>query len=198
MKKILIIILAASAVFTPPLHAQRRGDLIGPIGDPGKNPGSTGSKTNLVADSPTNSVDGIIVGFDKLAGFPILLTDDLAVNTNRPAWADGQINAMLPSRITALDKQRVTVEGFMIPLEFKGTKVVEFLLSRNPPACCYGSLPQIHELIRVQPKFPGVKPMEFGVVRVTGILRVGAERREGILTTIYRMDAETVVLAPGN
>ena len=77
-------------------------------------------------------------------------------------------------------------------------KVTEFLLSRNPPACCYGGVPLIHEWIKVRVKPPGVDWEEYNTVRAHGVLRVGAERVDGTLASVYRMDAEKVEVTPGH
>jgi hypothetical protein len=148
--------------------------------------------TNSVSVSPMNAVDGDLVGFDKLAGFNLSLTSELEFNTNRPAWADAQVNAMIPTNIFTLQNHDVAVTGFMIPMHFKGEKVIEFMLARDPPACCFATMPQIHEWVSVRVKSPGVKPMEYAVVRARGILNVGAERKDGALTSVYRMEAEAV------
>jgi hypothetical protein len=159
------------------------------------------SNTNVIQASPvtTNSAPLLAtnavsqVGFDKLAGFPVTLTDELEFNTNRPAWADAQINAMIPGNILALDHHEIEITGFMVPVRFEKDKVVEFMLSRDPPACCYATMPQIHEWISVQVKSPGVTPMEYSVVRARGVLGVGAKRQEGTLSSLYRMDAVKVI-----
>jgi hypothetical protein len=146
--------------------------------------------TNGPAISPSNTVSA--VGFDLLAGFPVKLTEEIAFNTNRPAWADAQVNAMIPKSVFALDHREVEVIGFMNPVRFEKDKVVEFMLSRDPPACCYATLPQIHEFISVRVKSPGVSPMDYSVVRARGMLEVGADRQGGMVGSVYRMDAAKV------
>jgi len=135
--------------------------------------------------------NGAVVGFDVLAGYDMNLTLELAMNTNGAA-ADAKVNAMIPANIRALDHRVVSVDGFMIPAQMEKDKVTEFLLSRNPPACCYGGVPQIHEWVKVRVKPPGVAPEEYNIVRAHGILSVGAERLDGALTSVYRMDADKV------
>lgn len=158
--------------------------------------------TNVPAELPKTNppalvtfTNGSVVGFDVLAGYNITLTPELENNTNR-AWVNAQVNAMIPANIRALDRREVSVDGFMIPAQFEKGKVVEFLLSRNPPACCYGGVPQIHEWIKVRVKPPGVAPEEYNVVRAHGILSVGVERMDGTLASIYRMEADKVEVTP--
>src|SRR6266403_6295591 len=52
------------------------------------------AKTNSAAASPTRVADGAVVGFDKLAGFPIQLNNELEGDSNI-AEANAQINAMI-------------------------------------------------------------------------------------------------------
>jgi len=139
--------------------------------------------------------NGALVGFDVLAGYNIALASDLENNTNG-VWADAQVNAMIPANIRALDHREVTVDGFMIPAQMENGKVIEFLLSRNPPACCYGGVTQIHEWVKVRVKPPGVDWEEYSVVRAHGVLHVGAERLDGELTSVYRLDANKVGVTP--
>jgi hypothetical protein len=139
--------------------------------------------------------NGANIGFDVLAGYSIPLTPELENNTNG-AWADAQVNAMIPANIKALDRRKVSVDGFMIPAQMENGKVTEFLLSRNPPACCYGGTPLIHEWVKVRVKLPGIDPEDYNVVRAHGVLRVGAERLDGTLTSVYRMDADQVEVTP--
>ena len=142
-----------------------------------------------------NFTNGALVGFDVLAGYDITITPELDNNTNR-ALADTLVNTMIPANIRELDRRAVAVDGFMIPSQMDNGKVTEFLLSRNPPSCCYGGVPQIHEWIKVRVKPPGVDFEEYNTVRAHGVLRVGAERVDGSLTSIYRMEADKVEITP--
>lgn len=160
--------------------------------------GNSNTNTNATVSATTNAKPLLssntvsMVGFDKLAGYPVRMTEELAFNTNRPAWADAQINAMIPSNVFALDQHQIEVTGSMTPVRFEKDKVVEFMLTRDPPACCYATMPQIHEWISVRVKSPGVAPMEYSLVRARGVLSVGAEREGGMLGSVYRMDAVMV------
>lgn len=147
--------------------------------------------------APVNFTNGALIGFDVLAGYDLKISTELAMATNGAA-ADAQVNAMIPASIKALDQKNVAVDGFMIPSQMAGEKVTEFLLARNPPACCYGGVPLIHEWVKVQVKPPGVDWEEYNTVRAHGVLRVGAERVDGALTSVYRMEAVKVEITPGH
>ncbi len=199
MKTSLALILAACAL--GPLNAgageQARGDLIRPLsgtpiaGAPATKPPALGAVPNPAPVVEIKSGD--FVGFDQLAGFPLKLTTEIEYTTNRAAWADAQVNGMIPAKIKRCDGKTIPVEGYMIPVDFKEGKVTSFMLTRTPPACCYGVMPELHELINVRAKGPGAKSsLGFMPVRVRGVLHVGAQREGGCLTCIYRMDAEEV------
>jgi len=163
------------------------GDVIEPIGMAPSPPPSTATNT---------IVDGDIVGFDQLAGFKVKLNNDLLLNTNRPAWADEQVNAMIPARIQAATGKKISVDGFMIPLEYKGREVTKFILAMNQNTCCFGGNPQVHEFIIVTAPGDGVADQMDIPLRVSGVLQVGAFRHHGTLSGIYRLTAQSVNYAP--
>jgi hypothetical protein len=192
----LTTLLVVGLLTMPHAHAQVRGESIFGSAETNSNikalvlPVQTKDKTTPAAR--TNLTAGEFVGFDQLSAFDMNLTDDLELNTNNPAWADAKVNAMIPARVRALDSRDISVEGFMLPVEFEKNKVVEFMLARDPMGCCYSTVPEINQFIYVRVKPPGVEPVIFNTSRARGVFHVGAERGNGALTTIYRMDAESV------
>jgi len=138
--------------------------------------------------------DGDFVGFDKLSGFSIPLSEELEYATNA-ALADAKVNAMIPASLRAADGKTIRVNSYMTPLDYEGGKTKAFLLSRNPSACCFGAMPLIHELIEVRLKGEGVPVFSDVPVQVRGVLRVGAKRNGAILGCIYRIEAESVAEA---
>ena len=198
---VLIVLLFFSVLVMPNARGQVRGESIF---------GNTNTNTHGVAvtlsantlENPAfaslgNLTNGASVGFDCLSGFPFLLTVELESNTNRPAWADAQVNSMIPEKIRGLEGREVSVEGFMIPTTYEKDKVTEFLLARDPMGCCYSTVPEMHQFIKIRVKSPGVKEMIYSTVRARGILHVGAERENGTLASIYRMDGISVEKGPG-
>jgi hypothetical protein len=178
-----------------PADAQPQGSLIG--GSSTTN--STTAAPILDAQIGTNSTltlrknvaGDCLLGFDELSGYSIAMTDELKSNTNRPAWADAQINGMIPPSIKALDGKKVVIEGFALPVSFddKG-KMTGCILMKNQISCCYGGPSQIHEFVTVRLKTPIKDPGMDDTVEVKGILHVGAERENGELAGVYRLDAE--------
>jgi hypothetical protein len=164
-----------------------QGELIEPIG----------KTATTTAPARTDKIqDGDVVGFDQLAGFKVTLNNELLFNTNRPAWADQQISAMIPDRIRAADGKRVSVDGFMIPLEYNGKKVSKFILAMNQNTCCFGGNPQIHEFIIVSMAGAGANDEMDIPLRVKGVLHVAVNRNQGKLSGIYQMDAQRVTYTP--
>jgi hypothetical protein len=164
-----------------------QGELIEPIG----------KKPTVSAPMRKDKIqDGDVVGFDQLAGFKVTLNNELLFNTNRPTWADQQISAMIPERIRAADGKLVSVDGFMIPLEYNGKKVSKFILAMNQNTCCFGGNPQIHEFIIVSVAGAGVNDEMDIPLRVKGVLRVAVIRNHGKLSGIYRLESQSVVYAP--
>ena len=80
-----------------------------------------------------------LVTFTELASFDYYL-------------GDGGVESDLddiPERIWDLDNRLVTIEGYMVPLDYEGELVTSFLLSRVMVSCCFAILPQPTELIEV-------------------------------------------------
>lgn len=155
------------------------------------------AKTNLPSgataetNQPAAIKDGDYVGFGKLAGFILPLSRDLEYATNAPE-ADARINEMIPAAIRAADGKMIRINGYMTPLDYDGGKTRQFILSLDPSSCCYGDMPQVHEMIQVRMKTDGVPVHGYVPVQVRGVLRVGAKRDGPMLASIYRMEAESV------
>jgi len=98
----------------------------------------------------------------------------------------------IPEAVRALDGRKVSIEGYMIPIDFQKGKIMSFILSKAMFGCCYGDSPQINEVIKVVSA--DGKPMSYLTMpRVTGILEVGEEfDSEGYIDSIYRIKADAV------
>jgi hypothetical protein len=151
--------------------------------------GAEASQTHSAVGLNHEPAKPIVLRFEQLAGYPLKLTDELQMNTNRAAWADAQVNAMIPESIRKLDGQRVIVEGFMVPVAFDKERLTEFVLVRDMPGCCFGFPPNPHEWVKAVVKSPKIKVEFENPVRVGGVFHVGAERQAGYLSGIYSLDA---------
>ena len=189
--KLSLLISISVSLAALPTNAQPRGDLIG---------ATPFASTNASPAIPaqTNTTEIVSLGFDQLSAYIVTLTPELESNTNRSAWADAQINTMIPPTIKAYGGKKIIVEGFMLPTDYDAHgKVSDFIVMKNQMSCCYGGPTMINEFIAVKVNGPGVKSVMDNPVRVKGVLHVGAQRESGRLTAVYRMEAESVSEMPG-
>jgi len=160
----------------------------------------TASETATPANKD-RQMDGeyMSVGFDKLSGYTFEMSDDLlAPATNDTAAASAKTEAQIPVAIKALDKKRVAVQGFMLPLKVEGGTVTEMLIMKDQSMCCYGVVPKINEWISIKMTKAGVKPIMDQPVTLYGTLRVGEMRENGYLVGIYAMDGEKMAAPTEN
>lgn len=127
----------------------------------------------------------LTIGFDKLSGFAYTVPDG-PVDTNQVAGAASQI----PGPVRALDRQFVSLKGFMLPLKVEKGQVTELLLMRDQSMCCYGVVPKINEWVAVKMVGGGVKPVMDTAVTLYGTLKVGEIYEGGYLVGIYALDGE--------
>jgi len=128
---------------------------------------------------------------------PELITFSTLAFRYFPKTKDKEARDPFPAGIRAMNGKKVTIDGYMFPVDFEKGKVRSFLLSRAMFGCCYGDSPQMSEIVKVQ-RADG-KPMAFeAVARVTGVLEVGEEfDSDGYVDSVFRIKAESVVGAPG-
>jgi hypothetical protein len=146
------------------------------------------AETNSSAAKSSNANTGFApVGFDLLASYNFEVPD--GPTTNKTETADVQI----PAKVKALDKKKVSITGFMLPLKVDNGTVTEFLLMKDQSMCCYGATPKITEWVSVKTGAKGFKSVMDQAITVDGTLHVGAMRENGYLIGIYAMDAEKMI-----
>jgi hypothetical protein len=193
------VVVISSVFIAARMFGQPQGDLIAAPKPATNSVGGALISSAPLAAKATNvmTTNSDLVGFDKLSGFPMLMTEALEYCTNHSEIADATINKMIPKTIHDLNGKKVSIEGYIIPLSYADDKVTEFLVARDPMGCCYGAPPEIHQFVRVKVKPPGINSTDYYVIRAHGVLKVGADRsRGGGLGSIYRMDADTAGPAP--
>jgi hypothetical protein len=164
----------------------------------------TPKATSVAVSNPTDKgqvMEGgyMPVGFDKLSSYTFEMSDDLlAPATNDTSAATAKTEAQIPAAIKALDKKRVAVQGFMLPLKVEGGVVTEMLIMKDQSMCCYGVVPRINEWISIKMVKDGVKPIMDQPVTLYGTLRVGEMRENGYLVGIYAMDGEKMAAPTEN
>jgi len=175
-----------------------RGDAIGGgpiIGTNSATAGAAQTGTNAASWEHPNAAGEYVINFDVLTSFPMDLPNNLMSNTNQAAWADAQVNALIPPLIKALDGKKVRIEGFMLPTTWdKAGQVCDFLLLGNQMACCFGGPTQIHDFITIHVKGKPVESNMDWPIPVAGILHVGAVRENGQLVGIYRLETQGLVV----
>jgi hypothetical protein len=125
------------------------------------------------------------VEFSKLAGYEYVVPDFPA--TNQVPGAD-VADKQIPSDVKALNRKKVTITGYLMPLKEVEGKSTEFLIMRTQSSCCFGIAPSITELITVKAAGDGVPPIMDDLVEIQGTLKVGTVREDGYIVGVYQMD----------
>lgn len=136
-----------------------------------------------------------LIGFDVLGAF-----EYTAPNPEVPGSFEKAV-ASIPEDIRNLGGRTVTVEGYMVPLEYAPDDdgVKSFFLSRYQIGCCFGVMPRANELVEVTMQGPKWAPyVSWMPIRATGVIVVGPKEGDtASLSGIYRMhDPEVTVPEP--
>ena len=147
-------------------------------------PGTTASKPKTA----TNNGDFIEVSFDILSSYTFEVPDGVVTE-------EGKSNEQIPADVLALNKKKVSLTGFMLPLKVDNGLVSEMLIMKDQSMCCYGAQPRINDWVSVKMKGKGVKSVMDQAVTIYGELRVGEILENGYLVGIYEMTAEKMTVA---
>lgn len=98
----------------------------------------------------------------------------------------------MPDPVRALDGTRVSMIGFMLPID-EVRDIRHFLLVQSLWSCCYGTPPEVHGLVRVE--LPQDRPIDysFDPLLVTGTFRVSATVEDGYVVDVFQLHADTAV-----
>jgi hypothetical protein len=169
--------------------------------DSGSNPSSaitlfsTNGTAHLVSrDLKIHGETIPLIGFDRLSSFTFEPGDDLlAPSSDKVKIATEKTEALIPKSIKELDRKKVAIRGFMLPLRVDQGKVQELLIMKDQSMCCFGTVPKINEWIGVKVSGAGVKPVLDEPVTIMGTLHVGELRERNYLVSIYRLDGIEIV-----
>ncbi len=127
------------------------------------------------------------VKFDVLAGFDY-------GEPRGPLGVDlsGSPREIIPADVTALSGRRVSVSGFMLPLDFDGEGVTEFLLNANYDMCYFGAPTRPNDFVVVRMREGRRTRFVHTPVIVFGTLQVGEERKGERVVSIYRMTGDAI------
>jgi hypothetical protein len=99
---------------------------------------------------------------------------------------------LLPTRVTALEKERIRIRGYILP-SFQQTGLTQFVLVRDNMECCFGPGAALYDCVVVRMQ-PG-KTANFSIrpVAVAGVFRLEELRGpDGKHLAIYALDGESV------
>jgi hypothetical protein len=171
------------------------GDLIGPPVNNSAAPATAPPPfgvTNFSAAAIAKASSSDTAGFDKLAGFPFKVSDDMIIGTGDAQANSREIATQIPPSVKALNEKEVSITGFMLPTKVDDGKTTEFLLLKNQSMCCYGLTPNLNEYVSVKLAGQGVKPVMDRLITVSGKLHVGEMRQSRLLVGLYELDGEKV------
>jgi hypothetical protein len=104
----------------------------------------------------------------------------------------GSPREIVPHAVTALSGRRVSVSGFMLPLDFDGEGVTEFLLNANYDMCYFGAPTRPNDFIVVRMRDGRRTRFVHTPVVVFGTLEVGEERKGDRVVSLYRMIGDAI------
>jgi hypothetical protein len=171
------------------------GDLIGPPVNASASVATAPPQfavTNFSAAAIAKASGSDTAGFDKLAGFPFKVTDDMIIGTGDAVANSREIATQIPASVKALNEKDVSITGFMLPTKVDDGKATEFLLLKNQSMCCYGLTPNLNEYVSVRLTGQGVKPVMDRLITVSGKLHVGEMRQSRLLVGLYQLDGDKV------
>lgn len=99
----------------------------------------------------------------------------------------------IPPQLMALNGTKVSIEGFMNPIDFDREGVKSFALVHNSIGCCFGMFPRMNEWVSVE--MAGERKAEFYSVEpatVYGVIEVGEEFEGAYVVSLFRIKADHV------
>ncbi len=99
-----------------------------------------------------------------------------------------------PEPIRALNGEKISIEGFMIPVEVEKDKVKSFVFVSSPLVCCFGLVPKLNEwfLVKMAGDARAYIMMDLPVT-VRGRLSMGEEVRNRSIVSLFRIEADEVI-----
>jgi hypothetical protein len=129
------------------------------------------------------------VSFNVLSGFDYGAPPD--AEPSRP------VREVVPSAVEQLDGQRVGIVGFMLPLDFNGQGVSQFLLNASYDMCYFGAPTLPNQFVVVRMKDGRRTRFVHTPIAVFGTLRVAPERRGDRIVSLYQLEADGIGIGAG-
>jgi hypothetical protein len=131
------------------------------------------------------------VRFSALSGFdlPVDPSDPLRPPHLSPGRGEAATRVEIPAAVAALHGTKVSVRGYMLPVDATAAGVTTFILTSSIDSCHWGMTGQAHEWVMVRMAAP-VPFLKFQPVTVFGRLAVEPAWRGTHLAGLYQMQAE--------
>ena len=144
----------------------------------------------MSASAPPPKVkDGYLsLTFDQLSQFEYPVTPEGAI-TELP---DGS-KPSIPNDIKKLDQKRVSLSGFILPLDANESKTETFILIKNQLLCCFGQEPKINEYCIVNMTEPTELILDRPVM-ISGSLQVGELMDGELILCLYQLHGDELEL----
>lgn len=110
------------------------------------------------------------------------------------AGARAVANEPIPREVQALNGRRIAVGGFMLPVDYDGAGVTEFLLNASYDMCYFGAPTLPNQFIVVKMRDGRRTQFVHTPVVAFGTLTIKEERRGGRVVSLYHMEAEAIGL----
>lgn len=125
------------------------------------------------------------VPFSLLAGFTY---------ASRPTDAapDDSWRRRVPPPVLRYSGQKVSVEGFMLPIEGTEAGISRFLLTASFDMCAYGAPTRPNDFIVVTMKDGRLAPFIHTPIVAFGVLTVQEQQRNGRVASLYQMESDGV------
>ncbi|MBK8099511.1 MAG: DUF3299 domain-containing protein [Planctomycetes bacterium] len=107
------------------------------------------------------------------------------------AWTYTKGLEGMPPEVKALAGKKVLMTGFMLPID-EVDDMHEFLLVQSLWACCYGTPPDIHGLVRCVLPEGLTTDHHFEPMCIVGTLQISETVRDGYCIDIYQLNVESV------
>jgi hypothetical protein len=124
------------------------------------------------------------VDFNALGNYDYELPDPLDPSAQQP-------RNEIPATVKALNGKQVAIEGFMLPLDLTPAGVTQFLLNASIDMCYFGAPVRMNEWILVTMKDGKRAAFTHLALTVKGRLEVGEVMKNGRVTSLYRIDADS-------
>jgi len=122
---------------------------------------------------------------------PLPPRHDLGSASRPPA----QVRSLIPESARAFNNRKVSIRGYVVPVDVDRQGTREFVLSSNIDSCHFGVIGGPEEWVYVT-MVAGRAIPNVGTTPVTvfGLLSVGEDVRDGVVDSVYRMRGDRVAV----